>query len=131
LIHSKRKAAECSAHETANKGEDIYNTFKSYASKISMRLHRLSATTTDRALLMMSGIDGLIALCKNDESFPNFMSYHYIIHQEALCIKILPFGYVIDVITTIINSTCAATLQRSCTVLKPDRGVQRFSEVQK
>jgi hypothetical protein len=89
------------------KGEDIYNTFKTFAMKISLPLHKLSAIVTDGA----PGMLGSIALCKKDESFPDFISYHCIIHQEALCAKILPFGHVMNVVKKIINSIRAAPLQ--------------------
>jgi len=55
-----------------------------------MPLHKLPAITTDEAPAMVGKNKGFIALCKKDESFSNFISYHCIIHQEALCCKILP-----------------------------------------
>lgn len=76
-----------------------------------MPLHKLSAITTDGAPAMVGKINGFIALCKKDESFSNFMSYHCIIHQEALCGKILPFEHVMKIVTKIINSIRAAPLQ--------------------
>ena len=39
------------------------------------------------------------------------MSYHCIIHQEALGCKVLPFENVLKIVTKIINSTRAAPLQ--------------------
>lgn len=93
------------------RGEDIYNTFKTYAKSINMPLHKLSAITTDGAPAMMGKNKGFIALCMKDDSFSNFMSYHCIIHQEALCCKILPFEHVMKIVTKIINSIRAAPLQ--------------------
>lgn len=93
------------------RGEDIYNTFRTYAKSINMPLHKLSAITTDGAPAMVGKNKGFIALCKKDESFSNFMSYHCIIHQEALCSKILPFEHVMKIVTKIINSIRAAPLQ--------------------
>lgn len=93
------------------RGEDIYNTFRTYAKSINMPLHKLSAITTDGAPAMVGKNKGFIALCKKDESFSNFMSYHCIIHQEALCCKILPFEHVMKIVTKIINSIRAAPLQ--------------------
>ena len=91
--------------------EDIYNTFRTYAKSINMPLHKLSVITTDGAPAMVGKNKGFIALCKKDESFSNFMFYHCIIHQEALCCKILPFEHVMKIVTKIINSIRAAPLQ--------------------
>ncbi|XP_075768584.1 general transcription factor II-I repeat domain-containing protein 2A-like [Pelodiscus sinensis] len=93
------------------KGEDIYNLFKSYATSISMPLHKLSAITTDGAPAMMGCTNGFIALCKKDESFPKCMSYHCIIHQEALRVKVLSFQHVMNVVIKIINSIQVKPLQ--------------------
>jgi hypothetical protein len=43
--------------------------------------------------------NGFLALCGKDESFPNVLSYHCIIHQEALCAKVLKFDHVMNVVT--------------------------------
>ncbi|XP_077677617.1 general transcription factor II-I repeat domain-containing protein 2A-like [Eretmochelys imbricata] len=93
------------------KGEDIYNLFKSYATSISMPLHKLSVITTDGAPAMMGSTNGFIALCKKNEFFPNFMSYHCIIHQEALYVKVLSFQHVMNVVIKIINSIREKPLQ--------------------
>jgi hypothetical protein len=80
------------------KCEDIYNSFKTSAMEMSLPLHKLSAISTDGAPGMLGSINGLIALCKKDETFPDFISYHCIIRQEALCVKILLFGHVMNVV---------------------------------
>jgi hypothetical protein len=43
-------------------GKDIYSTFKTYATEISLPLHKLSAITTDGALRKLGSINGFIAL---------------------------------------------------------------------
>lgn len=93
------------------RGEDIYNIFRTYANSINMPLHKLSAITTDGAPAMVGKNKGFIAFCEKDESFPRFLAYHCIIHQEALCCKILPFDHVMKIVTNIINSIRAAPLQ--------------------
>jgi hypothetical protein len=79
--------------------------------EISLPLHKLSVIATDGAPGMLGSINGFIALCKKDESFPVVISYHCIIHQEVLCVNILPFGHVMNVVKKIINSIRAAPLQ--------------------
>lgn len=59
----------------------------------------------------MGSANGFIALCKKNESFPNFMSYHCIIHQEALCFKDLSFQHVMNVVIKIINFIQSKPLQ--------------------
>ncbi|KAG8229224.1 hypothetical protein J437_LFUL008861 [Ladona fulva] len=93
------------------RGEDIFNVFKTYAGEIGLPLKKLSAITTDGAPAKIGRTNGFVALCKKDECFPYFMPYHCIIHQEALCAKILPFGHVMDVVTSIINFIRVAPLQ--------------------
>ncbi|XP_044306557.1 general transcription factor II-I repeat domain-containing protein 2-like isoform X2 [Varanus komodoensis] len=93
------------------RGEDIFQTFKNYVTEINLPLHKLSSITTDGAPAMVGCIDGFIAHCQKDESFPKFVSYHCIIHQEALCAKVLQFKHVMDVVTKIINSIRAVSLQ--------------------
>ncbi|KAG8229912.1 hypothetical protein J437_LFUL008244 [Ladona fulva] len=92
------------------RGEDIYNVFKTYAAEIGLPFKKLSAITTDVSPAKIGRTNGFVALCKKNECFPNFMSYHCIIHQEALFAKILPFGHVMDVVTSIINFIRAAPL---------------------
>jgi hypothetical protein len=80
------------------KVDDIYNTFKTYATEITLPLHKLSMIATDGAPGMLGSINGFIALFKKDESFPDFLSYHCIFHQVALCVKILLLGYVMNLV---------------------------------
>ncbi|XP_035219288.1 protein FAM200B-like [Stegodyphus dumicola] len=73
------------------RGEDIYNVFKMFAAEIGLPLKNLLVIIIDKATAMTGRTNGFVTLCKKDECFPNFMSYHCIIHQEGLCTKILPF----------------------------------------
>jgi hypothetical protein len=78
------------------------------ATGIGIALPMLSAITTDRAPAMTGRNN---ALCMKDESFPNFVYYHCIIHQETVCINVLPFGYLMDIIL-VINSVTLAPFKR-------------------
>uniref|UniRef100_A0A8C5SPD7 SCAN box domain-containing protein n=1 Tax=Laticauda laticaudata TaxID=8630 RepID=A0A8C5SPD7_LATLA len=93
------------------RGEDIFLTFRNYATETNLPLHKLSSITTDGAPAMVGSLDGFIAHCQKDETFPKFISYHCIIHQEALCAKVLQFKHVMDVVTKIINSIRGVSLQ--------------------
>lgn len=45
---------------------------------------------------------GFIALCKNND-FPNFILFHCVIHQQALCGKILNISGLMDTAFKIVN----------------------------
>jgi len=47
--------------------------------------------------------NGFLALCAKDDSFPKFLSYDCIIHQEALCVQVLKFDHVMKVVTLVVN----------------------------
>ena len=47
---------------------------------------------------------GFIALCKGDPDFPNFLHYHCIIHEQALCAKVIGFEHVMTPVVKIISS---------------------------
>ncbi|KAG8222172.1 hypothetical protein J437_LFUL001263 [Ladona fulva] len=91
--------------------EDLLKLLPMKAHTTDMPLHKLSAITTDEAPAIVGNINGFIALCKKDKSFPNFLSYHCIIHQEVLCGRILPFEHVIKIVTKIVNFIRAVPLQ--------------------
>ncbi|XP_053221557.1 zinc finger BED domain-containing protein 5-like isoform X1 [Podarcis raffonei] len=90
------------------RGENIFQTFKDFAMEINLPLHKLSSITTDEGAAT-GCIGGFIAQCQQDESFPKFVSYHCIIHQEALCAKVLRFKHIMDVVKKIINSIRAVS----------------------
>lgn len=60
----------------------------------------------------MRGVrSGFIALCCNDPAFPDFMSYHCVIHQQALVGKVVDFSHVMTLVVKLINSIRAKALQ--------------------
>ena len=68
--------------------------------------------TTDGAPAMIGRTSGFIALCRGDDRFPDFFNYHCIIHQQALCGKMLNMTEVMDISFKIVNSIRARSLQR-------------------
>jgi len=79
------------------RGEDIFNAFMGFFSETKLPLFKLISITTDGAPAMMGRTNGFIALSKESESFPNFLNYHCIIHQQALCGKVLNMKEVMDI----------------------------------
>ncbi|GFV85606.1 uncharacterized protein TNCV_3436091 [Trichonephila clavipes] len=68
--------------------------------------------TTDGAPSMAGTINGILAMCMRDDDFPHFLSYHCIIHQQALCCKVLNMHHVMGICMKIVNSIRGRSLQR-------------------
>ncbi|CAM4659072.1 unnamed protein product [Leuciscus chuanchicus] len=94
------------------RGEDIFQAFMEFVNKTQLPLFKLISITTDGAPAMVGRTSGFIALCKQSEYFPDFLNYHCIIHQQALCSKILNMKEVMDVAMKIVCSVRARSLQR-------------------
>ena len=94
------------------RGSDIFDTFMEFVSKSNLPLFKLTSITTDGAPSMVGRTAGFVARCKLSESFPDFLSYHCIIHQQQLCGKILNMKDVMDVAMKIACSVRARSLQR-------------------
>lgn len=71
------------------RGEDIFQTFKNFIEKTQLPVYKLVSITTDGAPAMVGHVNGLNAKCRQDDAFPDFLNYHCIIHQQALCAKML------------------------------------------
>ena len=63
------------------RGEDTFQAFMNFANKTKLRLVKLISITTDGAPAMVGSSNGFIALCKQNNSFPNFIHYHCIIQR--------------------------------------------------
>jgi hypothetical protein len=50
---------------------------------------------------MISSKNRFMTLCKNDESFPKFTSYHSVINLEVLSSEFLPFKHDLDTVTKV------------------------------
>lgn len=94
------------------RGEDIFCSFKKFIQDIQLPLFKLASITTDGAPALTGCRSGFIALCRNDEDFPDFLQYHCIIHQQVLCAKILNMKDIMDIAFKISNSIRAKSLQR-------------------
>ncbi|KAI2655782.1 General transcription factor II-I repeat domain-containing protein 2 [Labeo rohita] len=92
------------------RGEDIFQAFMEFVNKIQLPLFKL--IITDGAPAMVDRTNGFITLCIQREYFPDFLNYHCIIHQQALCGKILNMKEVVDVAMKIVCSVWARSLPR-------------------
>ncbi|KAI9999434.1 hypothetical protein NQD34_018211 [Periophthalmus magnuspinnatus] len=94
------------------RGEDIFQSFKNFIEKTQLPVCKLVSVTTDGAPAMVGRSNGFIARCRDDDAFPDFLNYHCIIHQPALCAKMLNMREIMDVTTKIACSIRARSLQR-------------------
>lgn len=69
--------------------EDIFDACKEFVNKRNLPLFKIISVTTDGAPAMTGHTSEFLALCKQTELFPDILNYHCIIHQQALCEKIL------------------------------------------
>jgi hypothetical protein len=79
------------------RGEDIFRSFHASLLKMNVPIHKLVSITTDGAPAMTNENVGLTGLCKKDPAFPDFFSYHCVIHWQALCTKVIDFQHMMSV----------------------------------
>ena len=99
------------------RGEDMFQAFMNFAYKTKLPLVKFIFVTTDEAPAMVRSCNGFIALCKQNDSFPTFNHYHCVIHQQALCGKVLNMKEVMDIAVKIICSIRARSLQEDFSVV--------------
>ncbi|XP_042619000.1 uncharacterized protein LOC122146041 [Cyprinus carpio] len=113
---------------TTTRGVDIYNAVKEFFAEKRVPLEKLVSVTTNGAPAMIGQHTGFIAHCKGDPEFPNFMNYHCIIHQQALCAKVIGFGHVMTPVVRIINSIRSRAKQHR-TFKTFDKVAEKYSQV--
>ncbi|XP_050516362.1 protein FAM200A-like [Diabrotica virgifera virgifera] len=84
--------------------EDIYNVFINFVKQYEIPIYKLMCITTDGAPSMTGVNNGFVALCRANDDFPSFFSFHCIIHQQVLCSKILNMDDIMKMTTKIVNS---------------------------
>jgi hypothetical protein len=94
------------------RGLDIFNSFKEIVTSMKLPLFKLTSITSYGAAAMTGYNNGFIALCGKDYGFPEFLSYHCIIHQKVLACKRLNTKDVMDTTFKIVNSIRGKPLQR-------------------
>ena len=69
------------------RGQDIFTASDNFEKKTALPIFKLVSLTNDGPSSMTGCVNGFIALCRNDDKYPNFLAYHCIIHQQVLCSK--------------------------------------------
>uniref|UniRef100_A0A8C9ZGS6 HAT C-terminal dimerisation domain-containing protein n=1 Tax=Sander lucioperca TaxID=283035 RepID=A0A8C9ZGS6_SANLU len=85
------------------RGIDLKETLMTVAEKAHLQLSKLTAIATDGAPAMLGAANGLVGLCKADDRFPDFWTFHCIIHQEHLVSKKLNLDHVMKPVLEIVN----------------------------
>ncbi|XP_050508156.1 general transcription factor II-I repeat domain-containing protein 2-like [Diabrotica virgifera virgifera] len=93
-------------------GQELFSHLKNIISSEKIPISKMVGLTTDGAPAMVGCDKGLVALCRKDETFPQFLCYHCIIHQQALCGNFLKLNNVMKLVVKIVNKIRAQALQR-------------------
>lgn len=94
------------------RGEDIFFAMKQLILSEKIPLQKLVSITTDGAPALRGSKNGFLALCQRDESFPQFLTYHCILHQQSLCGKFLNLNETMKTVVKIVNKIRSHSLQR-------------------
>ncbi|XP_068121767.1 general transcription factor II-I repeat domain-containing protein 2A-like [Hyperolius riggenbachi] len=111
-MNAKEELLTILSMKERTRGEDIFQAFKQFIEKMRLPVCKLVSITTDGAPAMIGRVNGFIAKCREDDAFPDFLNYHCIIHQQALCAKMLNMKEIMDVAMKIACSIRARSLQR-------------------
>uniref|UniRef100_H3B7Z8 DUF4371 domain-containing protein n=1 Tax=Latimeria chalumnae TaxID=7897 RepID=H3B7Z8_LATCH len=91
-------------------GVDIKQALMSVIEKAKLPLQKLTAIATDGASAMLGSVSGLVGLCKTDKRFPEFWTFHCVVHQEQLVSKHLNMENVMTLVLEIVNYIQTHTL---------------------
>ncbi|KAI7811513.1 putative general transcription factor II-I repeat domain-containing protein 2A-like, partial [Triplophysa rosa] len=86
-------------------GQDIFSRVEQCVSDAELQWNKLVGLTTDGAPAMCGEFRGLVGLVgeKLGHTGENLTAYHCIIHQEALCGKVLDMGHIMTVVNKTVN----------------------------
>lgn len=94
------------------RGEDVFFAVKQLILSEKIPIQKLVSITTDGAPALRGSKNGFLALCQRDESFPQFLTYHCILHQQSLCGKFLNLNETMKTVVKIVNKIRSHSLQR-------------------
>lgn len=65
--------------------EDIYCAFIKFVEKLPLPLNKLVCVITDSAPAMVVWLNGFVALCRKNDDFPDFVSFHCYTSARVVC----------------------------------------------
>lgn len=78
--------------------------------KTNLPIAKLTAIDTGGAPAMIGSVNGLVVLCKADQTFPEFWNFHCIIHREQLVSKSLNLDNIVKPVMEFVNYICTHAL---------------------
>ena len=84
-------------------GIDVKEAIMAAIEKINLPIAKLTSIITDEAPAMIGSVNGLVGLCKADQTFPEPWSFHCIIHKEQLVSKSLKLNNVMKTLIEIVK----------------------------
>ena len=85
------------------RGVDLKEAKMAAIEKANLSIAKLTTIITDGAPAMIGSVNGLVGLCKADQTFPEFWSFHCIIHREQLVSKSLRLDNIMKTLMEILN----------------------------
>ena len=85
------------------RGMDVKEALMTASEKADLPIAKLAAIITNGAPAMIGSVNGLVGLCKADQTFPEFWSFHCIVHREQLVSKSLKLNNVMKTVIEIIK----------------------------
>ena len=92
-------------------GIDVKEAMMAAIAKANLPIAKLTLIITDGASAMIGSVNGLVGLCKADQTFPEFCNFHCIIHLEQLVSKSLKLDKVTKTVMEIVNYICTHALK--------------------
>ena len=99
----KEKLLDIVPLNNKNRGIDVKEAMMVAIEKANLPIAKLTAIITDGAPAMIGSVNELVGLCKADQTFPEFWSFHDIIHREQLMSKSLKLDNVMKTLMEMVN----------------------------
>lgn len=85
----------------STRGEDLFKSFMEFTQEKNLPMNKLLSVCTDGAPSMVGKNKGFVALLREHENRP-ILSFHCIVHQEALCAQLCD-GELVEVMSLVIR----------------------------
>ena len=102
----KEELLDLIALKETTRSVDIKKVLDETLMRAKIPLNKFVSVATDGALAMVGRNAGLIALIKNDCSYPDFLPIHCIIHRENLISRYFKYEDIMKTVLEIVNFIC-------------------------
>ena len=69
------------------RGINVKESMMAAIEKVNLSIAKLAAIITDGAPAMIGSVNEPVGMCKADQTFPKFWSFHCIIHRRNSCLN--------------------------------------------